>query len=188
MPSNCDARENLECPLDCKKIKSVNPKGNQSWIFTGRTDAEAETPVLWPPDVKSQLTGKDPDAGKDWRQEKGTTEDEIVGWHHQLNGHELGQTLGDSEAQGGFACCSPWVGHGLSDWTVTMTTKRRRAERKESPGSTHTHVLGPAVSCSSCCLPSTFFWLQKANKLPTCFSWLEVVFLHVQSTFSLVND
>ena len=79
----------LENPLDCKEIQPGHPKGNQSWIFIGRTDAEAETPVPWPPDVKSQLTGKDPDAGKYWRQEKGTTEDEIVGWHHQLNGHSL---------------------------------------------------------------------------------------------------
>ena len=76
-----------ENPLDCKEIKPVNPKGNQSWIFIGKTDAES--PVLWPPDAKSWLIGKDPEAGKDWRQEKGTTEDEMVGWHHQLNGHEL---------------------------------------------------------------------------------------------------
>ena len=78
----------LESPLDCKKIQPVHPKGNQSWIFIGRTDVEAETPVLWPPDVKSWLVWKDPDAGKDWRrEEKGTTEDEMVGWHHRLNGH-----------------------------------------------------------------------------------------------------
>ena len=80
----------LENPLDCKEIKPVNPKGNQSWIFIGRTDAEAEAPILWPPDVKNCLIGKDPDAGKDWRQEeKGTTEDETVWWHHRLNGHEF---------------------------------------------------------------------------------------------------
>ena len=79
----------LERPLDCREIKPVNPKRNQSWIFIGRTDAEAETPILWPPDVKNWLIRKDPDAGKDWRQEeKGSTEDEMVGWHHQLNGHE----------------------------------------------------------------------------------------------------
>ena len=81
----------LESSLDCKEIKPVNPKGNQSWIFIGRTDAEAEIPILWPPDVKNWLIWKDPDAGKDWRQEeKGTTEDEMVGWHHWLNGHEFG--------------------------------------------------------------------------------------------------
>ena len=82
----------LESPLDCKEIKPVNPKGNQSWIFTGRTDAEAEAPILWPPDGKSWLIRGDPHAGKDWRQEeKGMTEDEMVGWHHQLNGHEFEQ-------------------------------------------------------------------------------------------------
>ena len=80
----------LESPLDCKEIQPVHPKGNQSRIFTGRTDAEAETPILWPPDVKNRLTGKDPDAGKDCRQEeKGITQDEMVGWHHRLNGHEF---------------------------------------------------------------------------------------------------
>ena len=90
----------LESPLDCKEIQSVSSKGNQSWIFIGRTDVEAETPVIWPSDVKSQLTGKDPDAGKDWGQdEKGATEDEMVGWHHWLNILEFEQTLGDSEGQ-----------------------------------------------------------------------------------------
>ena len=80
----------LESPLDCKEIKQVNPKGNQSWIVMGRIGAEAEAPILWPPDVKSQLIGKDSDAGKDWRlEEKGTTEDEMVGWHHWLNGQEF---------------------------------------------------------------------------------------------------
>ena len=80
----------LESPLDCKEIQLVYPKGNQSWVFIGRTDAEAETPILWPPDVKNWLIWKDPDAGKDWRQkEKGMTEDEMVGWHHQLNGHRF---------------------------------------------------------------------------------------------------
>ena len=80
----------LESPLDCKEIQAVHPKGNQSWIFIGRTDAEAETPILWPSDLKNQLIWKDPDAGKDWRQEeRAMTEDEIVGWHHQINGHEF---------------------------------------------------------------------------------------------------
>jgi len=83
--------ETLESPLDCKEIQPVHPKGNQSWVFIGRTDAEAETPILWPPDVKRWLIGKDPDAGRDWGQEeKGTTEDEMAGWHHRLDGHEFG--------------------------------------------------------------------------------------------------
>ena len=99
----------LESPLNCKGIKPVSTKGNQPWIFIGRTDAEAEAPVLWPPDEKSWLIGKDHDVGKDWRQEeKGTTENEMVGWHHRLDGHEFEQTLEDSEGQGSLVCCSPW--------------------------------------------------------------------------------
>ena len=109
----------LESPLDCK-IKPVHPKVNQSWIFIGRTDAEAETPILWPSDVKKWLTGKDPDAGKDWRQEeKGTTVDEMVGWHHWLDGHEFEQTPGVGDGQGGLACCSPW-GHKELDTTERL--------------------------------------------------------------------
>ena len=99
----------LESPLDCKEIQLVHHKGNQFWIFIGSIDAEAETPVLWPPDVKSWLIGKDPDAGKDWRQEeKRTTEDEMVGWHHQLDRHEFEQALGVGDGQGSLVCCSPW--------------------------------------------------------------------------------
>ena len=99
----------LESPLDCKDIKPVNPKGNQPWIIIGRTDAKVEALVFWPPDTKSRLIGKYPDAGKDWEQEKnGGTKDEMFGWHHQLNGHEFDQTLGDSERQESLVCCSPW--------------------------------------------------------------------------------
>ena len=99
----------LESPLDCKEIKPVNLKGNQPWLFIGRTDVEAEAPVLWPPDAKNQFIGKDPDAGKDWRQEeKGTAEDEMVGWHHRLNGHEFEQTPKNGEGQRSLVCCSPW--------------------------------------------------------------------------------
>ena len=100
-----------------REIKPVNPKGNQLWTFTGRTDAEAEAPILRSPDSKNQLIGKDPDAGKDWGQEeKGATEDEMVGWHHWLNGHEFEQTSGENEGQGSIACCSPW---GLKDSDTT---------------------------------------------------------------------
>ena len=107
----------LESPLDCKEIQQVYPKGNQSWIFIGRTDAEAETPILWPPDVKKWLIGKDPDAGKDWRQEeKGPTEDEMVGWHHWLNGHEFEYALRVGDGQGSLGCYSPW-GHKELDIT-----------------------------------------------------------------------
>ena len=93
-------------PLDYKKTKAVHPKGNQSWIFIGRAEAEVETPILCPPNAKDWLTGKDSDTGKNWRQEeKGATEDEMVGWHHWLNGHEFEQALGDSEGQGSLVCC-----------------------------------------------------------------------------------
>jgi len=107
----------LESLLDCKEIKPVNPKGNQSWIFIGRTGAEVEAPILWPPDVKNWLTGKDPDAGKDWRlEEKATTGDKMVGWHHRLHWHESKQAPGVGNGQGGPACFSLW-GHKESDTT-----------------------------------------------------------------------
>ena len=107
----------LESPLDCKEIQPVHPKGDRSWVFIGRTDVEAKTPILWPPDAKSWLIWKDPDAGTDWGQEeKGTTEAEMVGWHHRLNGHGFVWTLGVGDGQGGLACCSSW-GHKESDMT-----------------------------------------------------------------------
>ena len=98
-----------ESPLACKEIQPVHPKGDQSWVFTGRIDAEAETPILWPPHAKSLLIGKGPDAGRDWGQEeKGMTGDEMAGWHHQLDAHEFEETLGVSDGQGGLACYSSW--------------------------------------------------------------------------------
>ena len=125
----------LESPLDCKEIQPVHPKGDQSWVFIGRTDVEAETPILWPPDAKSWLIWKDPDAGKDWGQEeKGMTEDKMVGWHHQLDGHGFGWTLGVGDGQGGLACCDSWgrkKSHTTErlNWTELMLGKiegRRR--------------------------------------------------------------
>ena len=98
----------LESPLGCKEIQPVHPKGDQCWVFIGRTDVEAETPILWPPDLKSWLTWKDPDVGKDWGQEKGMTEDEMAGWHHQLNGLGFGWTPGVGDGQAGLVCCSSW--------------------------------------------------------------------------------
>ena len=111
-----------ENPLDCKEIKPVNPKGNQSRIFMGGTYAEAETPILWPLDAKNWLTGKDPDAGKDWQQEeKETTEDEMVGWHHQLKGHEFEQVPVVGDGQGSLACCQGSQSQTLlSNWTETQ--------------------------------------------------------------------
>ena len=129
----------LESPLDCKEIQPVHPKGDQSWVFIRRTDAEAETPIVWPPDAKSWLLWKDPDAGKDWGQEeKGMTEAEMAGWYHRLNGHEFEWTPGVGDGQGGLVCfsswgrrasdmtelnCSPWGGRELErlNWTELMS-------------------------------------------------------------------
>ena len=110
----------LESPLDCKEIQPVHPKGDQSWVFIGRTDAEAETPRLWPPHAKGWLIGKDPDAGRDWGQEeKGTTEDEMARWHQGLDAHEFGWTPGVGDGQGGLAWCDSW-GRKQSDTTEQL--------------------------------------------------------------------
>ena len=118
----------LVSPLVCKEIQPVHPKGDQSWVFIGRTDAEAETPILWPSDAKSWLTGRDPDAGKDWEQEeKRMTEDEMVGWHHRLDGHGFGWTLGVGNGQGGLACWGSWGSQRVrNEWVseLNRTTSR----------------------------------------------------------------
>ena len=130
----------LESPLNSKEIKQANPKGNQPWIVIGRTDVKAEAPVIWPPNAKSWHIWKDPDAGKDWGQEeKGMTEDEMVGWHW-LSGHEFERTLGDGEGQGGLACCSPW-GPSESDTTEDWATRVAEQWDTASPGAV---VLFPA--------------------------------------------
>ena len=130
MLSNCGAGKDSWSPLDCKKIKPVNPNRNEPWIFIGMTDAEA--PILCLPDAKNWLIGKDPDAGKDWGQEeKGATEDEISGWHHQLNGHEFEQTLGDGKGQGSLACCSPWSPKEL-DTTEQLNNKNFYVQSKRA--------------------------------------------------------
>ena len=142
----------LESPLDCKEIKPVHRKGNQSWIFIGRTDAEAKASVLWPPNAKSWLIGKDPDTGKDWRQkEKGTTEDAMIGWHHWLNRCEFRQAPGDGEGQGGLVCCSTW-NPKESDMTKQLNNKNKGW-----------FSLRPSLHCRrppSCCLFTwSFFYL-----------------------------
>ena len=115
----------LESPLDCKEVQLVHPKGDQSWVLIGRTDAKAETPVLWPLHAKSWLIRKDPDAGRDWGQEeKGMTEDEMAGWQHRLDGHEFGWTLGVGDGQGGLACCDSW-GCKESDTTEWLNWTER---------------------------------------------------------------
>ena len=126
----------LNCGVGEDSWESLGLQGDQSWTFIGRTDAEAEAPLLWPLDAKSQLTGKDPDAGKDWRQKKGTTEDEMVGWHHWLDRHEFEQAPGDGEGQGSLACCSPWgcrVEHDFINW-ITITTQINKYFLKKSQG------------------------------------------------------
>ena len=141
----------LESPLDCKEIQQVYPK-DQSWIFIGRTDAEAETPILWPPDAKSWLIGKDPDAGKDWRrEEKRMTEDEMAGWHHWLHGRESEWTPGVGDGQGGLACCDSW-GRKESDstewldWTGLNWTERCPAS---GPLLTLLPLSGPVIFSES---------------------------------------
>ena len=119
----------LESPLYYKEIQPVNPKVNQSWIFIGRTDAEAETPIHCPPDGKNWLIWKDPDAGKDWRWEKRTTEDEVVGWHHWLSGHESESTLGVGDGQGGLVYCGSW-GHKELDTTGWLNWTERQKSRR----------------------------------------------------------
>ena len=114
----------LEGPLDCKEIQPVHPKGNQSWVFIGRTDAQAENAKLWPPDAKNWLFGKDPDAGEDWRQEeKGMAKDKMVGWHHQLDGHEFEQVPGVGNGQGSLVCCSPQGNRVRHNWATELNTR-----------------------------------------------------------------
>ena len=133
----------LESPLDCKEIQPVHPKGDQSWVFIGRTDVEAETPILWSPDAKKWLIGKDPDAGKDWGQEeKGTTEDEMVWWHHRLDRHGFWWTLGFGDGQGGLVRCSSW-GYKELDMTEWLNWTLKFKDSFSSVSK----LLGPANIC-----------------------------------------
>ena len=146
----------LESPLDCKEIQPVHPKGDQSWIFTGRTDVEAETPIFWSPDVKSWLIWKDPDAGQDWGQEeKGTTEDKMVGCHHWLNGHVFGWTPGVGDGQGGLACCSSW-GRKESDTTEWLNWNWKQNGKKF-------WTVSRQIKISSKNLPFSFYMLNFLN-------------------------
>ena len=121
----------FESPLDCKEIQLVHPKGDKSWVFTGKIDVEAETPILWPCDAKNWLIGKDLEAGKDWGQEeKGMTEDEMVGWHHQLNGHGFGWTPGVGDGPGGLACWGSWGCRVRHDWATELNWTARQSANK----------------------------------------------------------
>ena len=161
------------------EIKPVNPKGNQPWVFIGRTNAEAEASVLWPPDVKSRLIGKDPDPGTEWRQEdKGMTEDEMAGWHHQLNGHEFKQTQKDSEGQGSLACCSP-QGCKESETAEQLNNNRELYGKKSWcqlkgkflnaftpwPNSVLGMLLSEAPTCAEKQQVHGYLWLQEIENL-----------------------
>ena len=145
----------LASPLDCKEIQPVHSKGDLSWVFIGRTDAKAETPILWPPHAEGWLIGKDPDSGRDWRQEeKGTTEDEMAGWHHRLNGHEFEWTPGVGDGQGGLACCNSW-GHKESDTTEPLNwTELNWTEVRKIP------PPGGSTCMNRRCLASTEMHIQ----------------------------
>ena len=143
----------LVSPLDCKEIQPVHPKGDQSWVFIGRTDAKVETPILWLPHAKSWLIGKDPDAGRVWGQEKkGTIEDEMAGWHHRLNGHESEWTPGVGDGQGGLACCDSW-GRKESDTTEWLNWTELNLDWPLSP-------LPLAVVLNPCPFMSLFYLLD----------------------------
>ena len=185
-----------ESPLDCQ-IKPVNPTGNQSWIIIGKADAEAEAPILWSPDVKNWLTGKDPVARKDWGQEeKGTTEDEIVGWHHRLNGHEFEQAPGVGDGQGSLACCSPW-GHKESDmteqlnWTEGQNSSWRIPWQRSLGGLQSTELQRLEHNWSNWVQGQNSshhlrqrerFWkrprMEKSISLGTISSWIEGLYTH----------
>ena len=150
----------LKSPLDCKEIKPVNPKGNQPWILIEKTGSEAETSILWPPDAKSWLIGKNADIEKDWRQEeKWVTEDEMVGWHHRFNGHEFDQALGVDGGQGTLACSSPW-GHKEWTWFRNWTTTGKIRVQNWSPG----ELLSLVEDCSSWQETATIRWMRMQGR------------------------
>ena len=151
----CFWRRLLRVPLDCKEIQAVHSKGDQSWVLFGRTDVEAETPVLWPPDAKSWLILKGPDAGKDWGQEeKGTTEDEMAEWHHRLNGREFEWTPGVGDGQGGLACCDSW-GPKESDTTKRLNWAELR---------TWIRIIGLKLHTYKYCFKNNLLWVRKYSQ------------------------
>ena len=163
----------LESPLDCKEIQPVHPKGDQPWVFIGRTDAEAETSIFWPPHWKSWLIGKDPDAGRDWGQEeKGMTEDEMAGRHHWLNGHEFEWTPGVGDGQGGLACCNS-CGHKESDTTERLNWTEVFI------------LLGLTVAFDSAVYFSSLKYFYMAEYMCTNFPWL---FWWLSNSFSSADS
>ena len=184
----------LESPLDSKEIKPINPKENQPWIFIGRTDAEAEAPTLWPPNMKSWLIGKDPDAGKDWGQEKGATEDDMVGWYHWLRGHEFQQTPGDTGGQRTLVCCSPWS-HRESDTTEWLKNNNMTIILPFSSHMFPWHIMfwtmAPClVGCTQPVKWGVGLWWQGQGfkSLSALRSRVETLYLITQSTGHLVKS
>ena len=167
--------KSLESLLDCKKIQPVHPKGDQSWMFIGRTDFEAETLIFWPPDAKSWLIWKDPDAAKDWGQEeKGTTEDEMVGWHHRLDGHGFGWTLGVGDGQGGLVCCSPW-GRKESDTTEQLNWTELNLWPLFKPFVHFVRIILKSINplmFTTVCLSTLKMSKQKPGNATSAFAWL----------------
>ena len=170
--------KSLESPLYCKEIQPVNAKGNQSWIFTGMTDAEAETLILWPPNMNKWLIGKDPGAGKDWRQEKGMTEDEMVGWYHWLDGHKFDKAPRIGDGQGTLACCSRWGRKELDmtdrlNWLTDIVQDLSASSKINCNTHTHKHKNKSAdIKSAFCC----FIWREQQWKqghdgLLTELSW-----------------
>ena len=159
----------LESPLDCKEIQPARPRGDQSRVLIGRTDAEAETPILWPPHVKSWLVVKDPDAGRDWGQgENGTTEDEMAGWHHRLDGREFEQTLGVGDGQGGLACCGSW-GRKESDTTEQLNWTELNANFNS--------LLMTEIICSNCNKPKLIVFMD-SEIIPSAILRLQCILLN----------
>ena len=171
----CGVGEDSLSLLDCKEIQPIHSKGDQSWVFIGRTDAKAETPICWPPHVKSWFIGKDSDAGRDWGQEeKGTTEDEMAGWSHQLNGHEFGWTLGVGDGQGGLACCNSW-GRKESDTTERLDWTELKVEQSikgicEADVMYYSARFYNLLSSLLCCSP----WGHKELDTTEQLNWTEL--------------
>ena len=165
---NCGVGEDSWESLGLQGDPPVHPKGAQSWIFIGRTDAEAETSILWPPDVKNRLILKDPDAGKDWRrEEKGTIEDEVVGWHHWLNGHEFEQAPAVGDGQGSLVCCSPWVTESDTTEQLNWIYEMKKLEKMSSI---------TIINDESCTLPHMS---RKINPRWVLFYWCLLNFMYL---------
>ena len=176
----------LESLSACKDIQRVHPKGDQSWVFIGRTNVKAETSILWPPDAKSWLIWKDPDAGKDWGQEeKGTTEDEMVGWHHQHNGHGFGWTLRVGDGQGGLACCGSW-GHKELDTTEQLNWTEENPLGEDTVGivaGVYLDSLSVRGDLRLSAFLSIFHFIPSIVDLWTTWVWTVWVYIYIDFFF-----